>query len=324
MERKFDNLPARVALTNYCNLSCFFCSNEGMNPEYKNNCHADLDKLVFLLGAMRNGGFSKLSLTGGEPSCYPDVGQVLSVVKDLRFSQTFFHTNGIGLKENLSNELMANFTKVAVSVHSVNCDIWKGLTNGTDNQFESVMRNLNHLASISKTSQTVVEIKAVMIKGVNDSKKNLREVLDFCATRGFTFKLLNFEPITKDQEKYQLPLENVIKTITEFGAVPLEQDKEFRGQNSYMPINRFQYKGTKGVVIEIGCGQSQVCKACHLSNEVFISPLFEIKPCHVTDFTISLSDPIVNRDTEGVINAIVKSRDYLQESPGSGRNHWGD
>ncbi|MFH1407957.1 MAG: radical SAM protein [Patescibacteria group bacterium] len=322
VERNFNDYPARIALTDYCNLRCFFCSNEGMDLKNKNNCHADLNKLVYLLKAMKKGGFSKLSLTGGEPSIYPKVGELLTAVNDMGFSQTFFHTNGVSLKKPLSDQLLDKFTKIAVSVHSVNRKIWKSLTNGTDYQFNKVIKNLDYLASLSSKSKTKIEIKAVMMKGIVDSKENLRELLDFCSSRKFSFKLLNFEPITKDQEKYQLPLGNVIKTLVEIGSVPLNPDKQFRGQESYLPLNRFQYKNINGVVIEIGCGQLDVCSACHLSNEVFIDPSLKIKPCHATKFNIPLSELIDKQDQDGILKAISKSRDYLQESPGAGLSHW--
>src|SRR4030042_2090825 len=96
--------PIRIALTDYCNLHCFFCSNEGMDTKCKNLHHADLKSLKYLLGVTKKAGLHGLSLTGGEPSLYPSLNKLLEYVKELKLNQTFFHTNGVSLTPSLIDD----------------------------------------------------------------------------------------------------------------------------------------------------------------------------------------------------------------------------
>lgn len=248
------NFPLRVSLTDHCNLHCFFCSNEGMDLKYKNLRQIDLESLKYLLKVAKNAGLFGLSLTGGEPSIYTHLKDLLKYIKDLNFGQTFFHTNGVSLTSSLIDNYLNSFSKIAVSIHTVNFDIWHRLTKGNKKQFNQLMNNLNHLSYYSDLNKMVVEIKIVSMRGINDSTKNLKQILDFCSDRNFKFKVLNFEPITSDQCKYQMSLEENLDKVNAVGGVELPPDNNFRGQRSYLPLHWFKYKETKGVVIEIGCG----------------------------------------------------------------------
>src|SRR4030042_3080758 len=310
IEEILNKFPLRVALTDYCNLRCFFCSNEGMDLSCKNLRHIDLESLKYLLKVTKDGGLNNLSLTGGEPSLYPHINELLEYIKGLNLKQTFFHTNGAYLTKELIDNYLIHFSKVAVSTHSLNFEIWSKLTGGNRKQFDRLMENLRHLGEYSKAGRLLVEIKEVPMTGVNDSKESIREILDLCAENKFKFKFLNFEPITKDQQKYQKDLKDIINKIVSLGAEPLQADESFRGQKAYLPLNWFSYKGTKGVVIEIGCGQEYACETCADSNEIFVDPSLQIKPCHASDFSIPLRELIDNKEDQKILDAFVKSREF--------------
>lgn len=322
IEEILNKFPLRVALTDYCNLHCFFCSNEGMDLSCKNLRHADLESLKYLLMLTKNNGLNNLSLTGGEPSLYLHIDELLTFVRSLDFKQTFFHTNGAYLTKELIDKHLKYFSKVAVSTHSLNFEKWSNLTGGNQKQFDQLMENLKYLGEYSKAGQLLVEIKEVPMTGVNDSEEDIKEILDLCAENKFKFKFLNFEPITKDQQKYQKDLKDIIKKIISLGAIPLPADESFRGQKDYLPLNWFNYKGTKGVVIEIGCGQKYACETCADSNEIFVDPSLQIKPCHASDFSIPLKEFIAGKEDRRILDAFVKSREFLATKPGLGASNW--
>ena len=90
-----------------------------------------------------------------------------------------------------------------------------------------------------------------------------------------------------------------------------------------MPISWYSYKGTNGVVIDVGCGRPEVCKNCHNSNEIYVTPKLGLKPCKMSDHEISLKDAIDRRDEGALVAAVLESRDFLKTQPGLGKNHWG-
>jgi len=319
-----ENYPLRIALTDFCNLNCFFCSNEGMDLDCKNLRNADFRNLEYLLRLLKKNGLKGLSLTGGEPSLYPQIDNLLTLVEGLGFEQTFFHTNGTHLTPELINDHLCKFSKVAVSIHTIDFEVWRTLTKGPKVLFDQLMKNLEILSKYSKNKELLVEIKVVPMKGVNDTERLIKDVLDFCSERNFKFKFLNFEPITEDQKKFETSLQFLRDKVEGMGGEKLATDNSFRGQNSYLPLNWYKYKDVKGVLIEIGCGHPDICKDCYKSNEIFIDPGLNIKPCHATDQIFPLKEAIKNNQDEKILQLIVDSREYLETQPGKGKNIWGN
>lgn len=322
IDKILKQFPLRLALTDYCNLRCFFCSNEGMSLTCKNTSHANLEDVNYLLTTLKNAGLENLSLTGGEPMLYPNLPKLLEFIEEKKISQTFFHTNGVNLDKKIIDKYLVNFTKVAVSIHSVDFNKWQKLTLGTKPQFDKLMSNLDYLSRYSQLGRLLVEIKIVPMKGINDFEDDIYQILEFCNQKKFKFKFLNFEPIVPEQIKYQIDVSSVMEKIKNIGGVLIPSDKKFRGQKSYLPINWFKYKDIKGVVIEIGCGQEEVCKTCYKSNEIFVSPNLEIKPCHAHDFSIPLLPFIKSRESSKILKAIIDSRKFLYKKPGIGVTYW--
>jgi len=167
-----------------------------------------------------------------------------------------------------------------------------------------------------------VEIKIVSIRGFNDSEKSIKNILDFCSENKFKFKFLTFEPIEEGHKKLIVPLDEIEKILYKIGSEKIKDDSLFRGQKNYLPIKKYKYKSTEGVLIEIGCGKKEVCSSCASSNEIFITPSLDIKPCHVSPFLIKLKKAIVERNKTGIINSILESRHFLKNSPGQDAEYW--
>jgi molybdenum cofactor biosynthesis enzyme MoaA len=184
------------------------------------------------------------------------------------------------------------------------------------------MKNLDHLGRLAKKKRVKVEIKIVPIKGVNDSVKNISDLLEFCNKRNFYLKFLNFEPIIANHLKYKLELSKIISKIKKLSGVPMPKPELFRGQNDYLPMNWFCYKKIKAVVIEIGCGEKDVCAACHKSNEIFVTPTMEIKQCHASSMTFPIGEAIKNKKPQEICRTIVKSREFLKKTPGADASYW--
>jgi len=314
------NIPLRISITDYCNLNCFFCSNEGMDLNQRNFSNSDFKNVLYLLKTLRKNGLENISITGGDPMCYPKLDALLKQINLLNFKKTFFHTNGVALNSNLIRGELKKFTKVAISIHTLNIEEWKKMTSGNESQFNQLLENLKLLSKENYGNK--VEIKIVPIKEFNYSKKSIKEVLNFCNKNNFKFKLLIFEPIKKEHISLIAKIDSIKKILTDIGAKELDKEKSFRNQMDYLPINNYKYKNTEGVLIEIGCGNPEVCKFCSDSNEIFITPNLEIKPCHMSSFTIDLKKAISEKDEEKILNLIVESRNFLSSSPGKNKIFW--
>jgi len=312
--------PFRVAITDYCNLRCFFCSNEGMALSCRNRAHIDLERLKYLIQILAEEGLKNVSITGGDPTMHPRIFDIVDFLGKFDLRDLFFHTNGINLSEDLLKRMSKGFNKIAVSIHSVNFSTWKTITRGTKEQFRKLIHNLEILSKL--TDNFLVELKCVPIKNYNDTEKEFRDFVELCSNMGFKFKFLNFEPIVPEQIEMVIPFEEIQKRLISIGCQTIKADKEFRGQINYLPIHKFEYKDAWGVAIEIGCGDPDVCKECYQSNEIFITPEFKIKPCHMNNHQIDINSFIESKSKESIYQAIVDSRLYLAESPGANLKVW--
>ncbi|MBS3064698.1 MAG: radical SAM protein [DPANN group archaeon] len=118
-----QRLPFRVSVTDYCNVRCFFCSNEGMVDEKRGTKHMDRIDFNYLAEVLVRNGLTNLSMTGGDPTLHPEIEQLVEDTEKLRVPVRFFHTNGIALTPPLI-KLLSGFSKVAVSIHSGNYETW--------------------------------------------------------------------------------------------------------------------------------------------------------------------------------------------------------
>lgn len=314
-----ENFPLRLALTNYCNSNCLFCSNEGMPSEYKNNQFAEINSLEWLLKTLIDNGLRSVALTGGEPTLYPDIDRIIRILDDSRVTTKFFHTNGILLNDKIIKILSrSKFTKIAVSVHSFNYKTWKKITGLNQIFFSKQTESLLTLSG----KPFVVEVKHVLVSGINDSEKEIKHTLEVCNKQGFKVKFLNVEPISRDQLNFKRSISKAIAKIDKLGAKDISQVKEFRGQYNYLPITRFTYKNISGVAIDLMCGKKIGCLNCYNSNEMFLTPKLTLKPCHMSPYEIDISQCIQNKDTMCLLQRYKKARDYLKTAPGLNKKYW--
>lgn len=313
--------PLRIAITDYCNLQCFFCSNEGMPFSQKNKTHINVKQLNYLIKNLVDKGLKNVSITGGDPTLHPKIFEIIDFLNQFNFKNLFFHTNGINLNKNLIKKLSKKANKIAVSMHSANLDTWQKMTGGTKSQFKKLISSLELLSNITNNN-LLVELKSVLIRGYNDSEKELKDFLELCNIFGFKFKFLNFEPIIPEHIRLVLPFGEVKRRLINIGCRIEEEEKEFRGQCNYLPIKKFRYRDVLGVAIKIGCGEPKVCRECYRSNEIFITSEFQIKPCHIDDYQINLGEFIKKQDEQAIFKAIIASRLFLACSPRSDSKLW--
>ena len=83
-----------VELTNFCNLSCFYCYTNQSTPSI-----LTLEKAEELINQARAYGIKKIVWLGGEPTLNPDWREILEYSKGQGLSNELW-TNGTTLKDN--------------------------------------------------------------------------------------------------------------------------------------------------------------------------------------------------------------------------------
>lgn len=331
----FRKLRLRFTLTPRCNLWCIFCSNEGSSYSAKSQLHSDIN-LVIKLSEMllKKTPLKSIDFSGGEPLIHPDFKdkkfKLINWTKKypkIRFS---IHTNGIGLEPIIIDKIKNNFSRIGVTFNSLNFNTWNKMVNlngffPSDIQkkkFKKLMENLEYLRKQNVGNK--VFLKRVIMKGINDSFKELKEFLDFCNDCQFHPKFLEFEPQFPGQKKYQVGRKELFAKLEKIGVYFSKDAPRHNNPNTYIPGVNFKYKNAPdGLHSIFGCGLEAACKTCYDFLCMFVKPSengngLYLKPCSVLDTRIDLTHAINTENYEQLLDLFKMSREYLMLAPGLG------
>ena len=136
-DRHFTYL--RLSLTEKCNFKCTYCLPNGYQS---NSCASDLDlhEIKNLLLAFKKLGFTKLRLTGGEPTLRKDIIEIVELAKNLGFATIALTTNGFRLLNLLEPLQRAGLMM-----------LWLKLRTSTETETKSRSQKLYQKAKMSES-----------------------------------------------------------------------------------------------------------------------------------------------------------------------------
>ena len=339
----FSRYRPRFNLTSQCNVWCIFCSNEGSS--YSTKCKGSIAKIDLITKLsdilIENTPVQSIEFSGGEPTIHPDfiTGKYELINWTKKHPQIKFaiHSNGIMLTPEVIDQIKDNFFKIGISIHSVNFKTWNKITNLKNffNQkdqrakFKKLMGNIDHLSKCDIGHK--VFLKSVVIRGINDSERELKDLLDFCAKNGFHPKFFEFEPQYKEQEKYVVERKEFFGKLEKLGCKFSSDTPKSNLTETYIPSVNFDYKAEQGTPRGLhsifGCGDLGACKSCYINLPIFIKPTEDskglyIKPCSTLDTRFDLTWAIEKGDVRQVLDLFRMSREYLMLMPGLGIGDW--
>jgi len=335
----FKKLRLRFTLTPKCNLWCIFCSNEGSNYSAKSYNHANID-LVIKLSEMllKTTPLKSIDFSGGEPTIHPDFKErKFKLIKwtkkypHIRFS---LHSNGIELEPEIIDEIKDNFSRIGISVHSLNFKTWNKITNLNTKftlklqreKFKKLIYNLEYIANQNIGNK--IFLKSVVIRGINDSEKELNSFLEACNKYQFHPKFLEFEPQYSEQRKYIVGRKELFKKLEKIGCKFTSNVPKHNNPDIYIPGVNFIYKNAPcGLHSIFGCGLKATCKSCYDFLCIFVKPYKDsnglyLKPCSVLDTRIDLTHAINTQNYSQLLDLFRVSREYLMLAPGLGISGW--
>lgn len=152
----------RIAVTDRCNLRCFYCMpEEGIQymPKKDLLTFEEIEKLVTLLAAM---GISKVRFTGGEPFVRKDFMKLVNAVAAISGIQDIhLTTNGVLTAPYIKELKKAGVQSVNLSLDTLDKAKFKTITRR--DEFDNVMETL-HLLIEEKIK---VKLNAVVMDGKN-------------------------------------------------------------------------------------------------------------------------------------------------------------
>jgi len=152
----------RLAVTDRCNLRCFYCMpEEGIHylPKKELLTFEEIERLVTLMASM---GISKIRLTGGEPFVRTDLMQLIRKIRQIKGIQDIhITTNGVLTAPFIPELKELGIASVNLSLDTLDRDRFKQITRR--DEFDKTWEVLQLLL----TAKIPVKLNAVAMDGKN-------------------------------------------------------------------------------------------------------------------------------------------------------------
>ncbi|MEJ2161905.1 MAG: GTP 3',8-cyclase MoaA [Robiginitalea sp.] len=164
MKGSFDRTVdyVRIAVTDRCNLRCFYCMPANGIP-YEPKAHLlsyeEITRLLQVLGGL---GFRKVRFTGGEPFLRKDFMKLLEKTASLQHYKSIHITsNGTLLQRHIPRLKELGITRINLSIESLDAERFHKITRRND--FEKVKKTFHMLVD----QGFELKLNSVIMHGIN-------------------------------------------------------------------------------------------------------------------------------------------------------------
>jgi GTP 3',8-cyclase len=233
--RSFKKL--RISLTSECNFSCTYCVGENeLKLEKKNNFLSYKEFVVLLKALLEKISISEIRLTGGEPTLYPELIELVKEIKSLGIEKVSMTTNGY-LLEKLAKPLkLAGLDSINLSLDTISPELFQIMSRG-----KKLSRTLAGLeAAISE--EFSLKINSTIVKGQNDSE--VLSLLDFSGEKKIPIRyleLMNMGHFFESKNSYLFTEQKILQSIgLKYSFTPLNRAKSSTAKY-WMTENNYQF-----------------------------------------------------------------------------------
>jgi cyclic pyranopterin phosphate synthase len=162
----------RISLTDRCNFRCVYCMPAtGMKFQPREELLTD-EELLRLVGLFAESGFTKLRLTGGEPTIRPHVEDLIRDMKSFPgIEEISMTTNGLLLPRMATDLRDAGLDRINVSIDTLDPVRFKFMTRG--GRLDLVLAGIEEAERVGIGP---IKLNTVVVRGQNE-----QEVIDMAA-----------------------------------------------------------------------------------------------------------------------------------------------
>ena len=151
----------RLAVTDRCNLRCFYCMPEEGIDYVKRSDLMSYEEMIRLVTCLADLGIEKLRLTGGEPFLRKDMMRFLKLVSQLGLKEINITTNGTLILPHIAKLKKLGIHSVNLSLDTLDADRFFQITRR--NTFSTVMKTFEALVN----AEIRTKINMVVMDGKN-------------------------------------------------------------------------------------------------------------------------------------------------------------
>jgi cyclic pyranopterin phosphate synthase len=179
----------RLSVTDRCNFRCVYC----MDPDFRYMPKTELLQLEEYLTLVRvclGLGITKVRITGGEPTLYPHINELIHELGSMNISDLAITTNGSLLHEMpLEQWRRDGLRRLTLSLDSFRPERVQSITR-THSTPDVVKRAI---ALARAAGFDPIKVNAVIMRGVNDDE--VADFADFAIEQDIDMRLIEFMPL---------------------------------------------------------------------------------------------------------------------------------
>ena len=268
----------RLAVTDRCNLRCFYCMpEEGIRYIHKKEL-LTFEEIERLISIMASFGISKVRLTGGEPFVRNDLMKLIRTIVNLPgINDLHLTTNGILTAPHIAELKQLGIGSVNLSLDTLDRKRFHEITRR--DEFEPVINTLNLLLK----NEIPVKINAVVMEG-----KNIDDIIPLIElTKNSLVDVRFIEEMPFNGEGNHYP--TLLWTHTKIKQYILEhypslykiEDADFSTSSGY------RIPGHEGSIGIIAAFSRTFCGTC---NRIRITAQGELKTCLYDDGVLNIKE----------------------------------
>ena len=273
----------RISLTDRCNFRCVYCMPAtGMKFQPRDELLTDAE-LIRLVGLFAKSGFTKLRLTGGEPTIRPHVEDLIREMKQFPgIEEISMTTNGLLLPRMAADLKDAGLDRINVSIDTLDPVRFKFMTRG--GRLDLVLAGIEEAERVGIGP---IKLNTVVVRGQNE-----QEVIDMAA--------LSIDKPWEVRFLEIMPMEGVGMVYDE-GLVTTEETKA-RLEHHYGalrpvdsnpsdPARLWQLPGARGTIGFISPVSEPFCQFC---NRVRLTADGKLRLCLLRNDEIDFREDMRN------------------------------
>ena len=268
----------RLAVTDRCNLRCFYCMPEdGLNwlsrTELMSN--QEMLRICSLLVEM---GIQKIRITGGEPFIRKDIMQLLTALSELEgLDELNITTNGVLTAPYVAQLKNIGINSVNLSLDTLDVGRFFAITRR--DEFSAVMKTLDELLK----HNIEVKINAVVMDGKNT--QDIIPLVELTKNLPISVRFIEEMPFNGDGHIYEGLKWDYVRILDEirnsFPTIGKIDDP------AYSTSYNYHIPGHKGSVGIIAAYSRTFCGTC---NRIRITPQGTLKNCLYDNGVLNIKD----------------------------------
>lgn len=307
----------RLAVTDRCNLRCFYCMPEEGIDYVKRSDLLTYEEMVRLVKVVAEMGITKLRITGGEPFLRKDIMDFIAMIHAIpSITELHITTNGTRIAELVPELKRLGVKSINLSLDSLDRQRFFDITRR--DEFDEVLKTMEQLLRYD----IITKINTVVMAGKNEA--DILSMVELTKTHPINVRFIEEMPFNGETNHYA-PLTWNYKRIlqyiqTQYSGLQKLPDPPFSTSYNYKVPN---YRGSIGIIAAYSrtfCGTcnrirmtpSGVLKTCLYDNGVF--NIKDLMRAGATDEDIkgAFLEALGNRAKDGFEAEVLANQLFLQ------------